>query len=164
MAWFCKFMEQYPQAQTQLRGVLTASFPGASCPSAERIMDTDIPYLDAVIEETFRLAGTAKGSVRKAMVDTEILGYKIPKGAEVLLNFHINHDPFPVDVSKRSPSSQAAMANHGTAVNSSEAPGLATFEPKRWLTTDVTTGREVFNAYAVPSIAFGGGLRGCYGR
>ncbi|KAI1359418.1 cytochrome P450 [Xylaria arbuscula] len=162
LSWFVRFMETYPAIQSQLRSILQGKFQ--QLPSVSQIFDTDIPYLDAVCEETFRLAGTSKGNLRQAMMDTEILGYKIPKGAEVLLNMHINASPYPVDDSKRSLSSRTAMAKHGNGFMGAAGQNLNSFEPRRWLEEDPVTGREVFNAYSLPSLAFGGGYRGCFGR
>lgn len=164
LAWFFKFMGAYPVVQNELRIALNSGFLGSKLPSATKIVDTNIPYLDATCEESFRLAGTAKGSVRHALVNTEILGYKIPKGAEVLLNYHINHAPLPVDDSMRSLSSQHARSKHGDCLLGEAGRDLTVFEPRRWLVKDERMGTAKFNAYALPSLAFGGGYRGCFGE
>lgn len=156
-------MEAYPAVQTELRAALRAAFPASEPPSVHQILDTEIPYLDGTCEESFRLAGTSKGNLRQATTDTEILGHRIPKGAEVLLNLHINRAPPPVDDSRRSSSCQAAIAKHGNFLASAAGRDLATFEPRRWLVKNEVTGKESFNAYALPSLAFGGGFRGCFG-
>ncbi|KAI0435981.1 cytochrome P450 [Xylaria telfairii] len=162
LAWFVKFMEAYPAVQNELRSALQDKFPEP--PSVFQILDTDIPYLDGVCEETFRLAGTSKGNLREALTDTEILGFKIPKGAEVVLNMHINASPYAVDGSKRNPSSQASIAKHGNGFIGPAGQNLHSFVPSRWLVRDSATGRYTFNAYQLPSLAFGGGYRGCFGR
>lgn len=164
LAWFFKFMAAYPVVQNELRTALNSGFLDSKLPSATDILDTDIPYLEATCEESFRLAGTSKGNVRQALVDTEILGYKIPKGAEVLLNYHINHAPLPVDVSQRSLSSQHARSKHGDCFLGEAGRDLTVFEPARWLVKDERMGGAKFNAYALPSLAFGGGYRGCFGE
>ncbi|KAK5636396.1 hypothetical protein RRF57_012109 [Xylaria bambusicola] len=133
-------------------------------PSVTDILETNIPYLDAACEEIVRLAGVAKGNLRQAIVDTEILGYKIPKGAEIFMNYHIDRTPVPVARSKRSVGSQAAIDKHGDGLQSNAGHDLGDFELRRWLVNDKDTGKDVFNAYALPSIAFGGGYRGCAGR
>ncbi|KAI1750670.1 cytochrome P450 [Xylaria castorea] len=163
LTWFVKFMEAYPSAQTTLRAALNAAFK-TKRPSIMEILETDIPYLDATCEEAFRLAGVAKGNLRQALVDTEILGYKIPKGAEVFMNYHVSRTPVPVDQSKRTPGGQAAIDKHGDGFQSNAGRDIGAFEPGRWLVKDENTGKEVFNAYALPSLAFGGGYRGCAGR
>lgn len=155
-----KFMEAYPSVQKELRAVLKANFP--ITPSVNQILDADIPYLSGTCEEIFRMAGTAKGIMREATVDTEILGYKIPKGAEVLFNVHINRAPLPVDESKHSPTVQ--FGKHGHCFSGAAGRDLSSFQPTRWLFKDEETGQEKFDAYALPSLAFGGGYRGCFGR
>ncbi|KAI0837144.1 cytochrome P450 [Hypoxylon sp. FL0890] len=164
LAWFVKFMEMYPAVQSELRLALKSAFPGPDPPTVDRILSAEIPYLDGTLEESLRLAGTSKGSLRQAVVDTEILGYKVPKGAEILLNFHINYTPRSIDESKRSPGCRAAIAKHGNCFSGATGRGLASFEPRRWLVKDENTGKETFNPYALPSLAFGGGYRGCFGR
>lgn len=163
LAWFAKFMEANQHVQSELRTTLRAAFPD-SMPSVDQISGTDIPYLDGTCEETLRLAGTAKAQLRQAVVDTEILGCRVPKGAQVFLNLHINRAPFPTDELKRSASSRAAGTRLGDGLQTYAGRDVSTFEPRRWLTKDENTGREIFNPYAMPSLAFGGGLRGCPGR
>ncbi|KAI0112592.1 cytochrome P450 [Nemania sp. FL0031] len=103
------------------------------------------PYLNATCEESMRSAGTAKASLLQAIVDTEILGYKVPKGAEIFMNYHINRPPAAVDELKHS-------------------LDLHLFDPERWLEKSEGTEKEKCNAYALPQLAFGGGYRGCSGR
>ncbi|OTA68834.1 hypothetical protein K449DRAFT_387144 [Hypoxylon sp. EC38] len=109
LAWFVKFMEAYPAVQNELRTTLKSAFPGPDPPTVDRILNTEIPYLDGTLEESLRPAGTAKGTVRQALVDTDILGHKIPESTKVLLNLHINQTPYSFDESKRSPGCQTAI-------------------------------------------------------
>ncbi|KAI2625057.1 cytochrome P450 [Hypoxylon sp. NC1633] len=162
LTWFVKYMGAHPAVQTELRTALRANLD--SVPTVERILEADIPYLDGTCEESFRLAGVAKGNLRQSVVDTEILGCKIPKGAEVFMNYHLDRAPAPVDESKRSTGSQAAIAKHGNGLDAAPGRDLGTFEPRRWLVKDEKTGKETFNPSALPSLAFGGGYRGCFGR
>ncbi|KAJ8128210.1 hypothetical protein O1611_g5425 [Lasiodiplodia mahajangana] len=164
LAWFVRFMEAYPAVQSRLRSVLVDTLPGPDQPSVGDILGTDIPYLDAACEESMRLAGTAKGNLRQAIVDTEILGCKIPKGAEILMNYHVNRPPAAVDELKHSKSSQSVNAKRGEAFQGRAGLDLHLFKPERWLVKDQKTGKEKFNAYALPQLAFGGGYRGCSGR
>ncbi|KAH8784899.1 cytochrome P450 [Diaporthe sp. PMI_573] len=127
------------------------------------IIQTEIPYLDGACEEGLRLAGTAKAMLRQAVVDTEILGCRIPKGTELFFNLHINRQPAPVDEAKRSHSSQEAASKRGDGFQGPAGRDLRRFEPKRWLVKD-ESGQEVFNPFALPNLAFGGGYRGCFGR
>lgn len=156
-------MEANPHVQSELRSVLKAAFSEA-IPSVEQILGADLPYLDGVCEETLRLAGTAKAQLRQAVVDTEILGYRVPKGAQIFLNLHINRTPYPADEDTRSVSSRAAGAKFGDGLKTDAGRDMASFEPRRWLTQDGNTGKWIFNPHALPSLAFGGGLRGCIGK
>ncbi len=107
-----------------------------------------------------RFAGTAKANLRQALVDTTILGCPIPKGAEIFMNYHLNRSPMGVEDEKRSETSRkrgpGGLEGH---------PGrdLGVFEPRRWLKVD-EEGKEVFDAGALPGLAFGGGYRGCFGK
>ena len=150
-------MEASPAVQNELRATLQTEFPGPTMPSAEEIVLADIPYLDCACEETFRLAGVAKAQLRQALVDTEILGCKVPKGAEVLMTLHVNRLHATTDEFKRSATSEEHKGG-------SEAErDIESFEPRRWLVTD-ETGKASFNGNAIPSLAFGGGYRGCLGK
>lgn len=165
-------MESYPAAQSELRAALQAAFPTTNTPSMEDLMAADVPYLDAVCEETFRVGGVAKGNIRQALVDTEVLGCRIPKGAEIFMNYHLDHAPYPAPEADRSATSQAAGARYQDALGGGGRAGrdLGVFEPRRWLVPGDSddaqngNGREVFDPHALPSIAFGGGFRGCSGR
>lgn len=163
LTWFLRFMDSNPGVQTELRAALRAAFPGPEPPTANEIIQTEIPYLDGACEEGLRLAGTAKANLRQAVVDTEILGYKIPKGTEVFFNLHINRPLAPVDEAKRSHSSQEAAIKRGDGFKGPAGRELDRFEPKRWLIKD-ESGRELFNPYALTNLAFGGGYRGCFGE
>ncbi|KAI0160165.1 cytochrome P450 [Xylariaceae sp. FL1272] len=162
LSWFITFMEAYPEKQTELRAALREAFPGEP-PSVEEIMETNIPYLDAASEETVRLSGTAKATLRQALVDTEILGYKIPKGAEIMMNLHNDYVPLVIDPSRRHSSSRATLESRGDGFRGHAGRDIARFEPKRWLVRD-ESGNERFDAYALPQLIFGGGYRGCTGK
>ncbi|KAG7286273.1 hypothetical protein NEMBOFW57_008581 [Staphylotrichum longicolle] len=164
LCWFARYMELYPATQTTLRAALRAAFPGPELPSAAQILDADIPYLDGACEEAMRLSGTAKGNLRQALVDTTVLGCHVPKGAEIMMNYHINRAPAPVDEAKRSETSRAAVEKRGDGFAGPAGRDLGDFEPRRWITVDEKTGKEVFDPYALTSLAFGGGFRGCFGR
>lgn len=126
-------------------------------PSAEAIVLADIPYLDGACEETFRLAGVAKAQLRQALVDTEILGCKVPKGTEVFMSLHVNRLHADTDDFKRSATSEEHKGGPEAERD------IKSFEPRRWLATD-GAGKPSFNGNAIPSLAFGGGYRGCLGE
>ena len=156
-------MESYPATQIKLREALRAAFPSSTTPTVEEILAADIPYLDATCEEGFRLAGVAKGNLRQATVNTEVLGHQIPKGAQILMNFHVNRTPALVE-SRRVADSKAAIAEPLDEFLNNADRDLGIFEPRRWLIKDEKTGKEAFNPLVFPSLAFSGGYRGCSGK
>ncbi|KAH6617371.1 cytochrome P450 [Chaetomium tenue] len=164
LSWFLRYMESHPAVQTTLRTTLRTFFPTPPT-SATTILTTDIPYLDATCEETLRLSGTAKGGLRQALVDTHVLGCPIPRGAEILMNFHVNRAPpgEAVEEGRRSATSRAAGEKRGDGLRGVAGRDLGAFEPRRWL-VDGEGGKERFDAAALPGLAFGGGVRGCPGR
>jgi cytochrome P450 len=131
-------------------------------PSAEEITKIKIPYLDAVIEEIVRTSLTAPGVSRRAMVETELLGYHIPKGTDV---FIMGNGPdffkpaFQVDEEARSATCRAARGKIGFWT----PDDMNLFKPERWLSTD-DEGNEIFDPTAGPHLVFGLGPRGCFGR
>ena len=163
LMWFVKYMTSYQSAQATLRKALQDAFSDGDNkkPSAAEILERDIPYLDAAIEECLRLAGTASITVRQALTDTQVLGQHIPKGSNVLLNLRMKDPQFEVDESLRSATSRAAQAKSRNGAGGGRFRGpsgrdLEVFEPKRWLYRD-ENGNEVFDAYSLPSLTFGGG-------
>lgn len=89
VGWGLKFLTTHPDAQTNLREALQDAFKGAvtekRAPTAQEIATTNVPYLDAFMEETHRLGRTASSVIRRATCDTEILGFKVPKGTDVFM-------------------------------------------------------------------------------
>ncbi|EON99227.1 putative cytochrome p450 protein [Phaeoacremonium minimum UCRPA7] len=164
LSWFVKFMSAYQQVQTKFRAELRRVFPGPGLPSAAQILDTDIPYLDAVVEETLRLSVTAGVVPREVVIDTQILGCHIPKGTIVFLSTRVQAEPLRIAEERRSDSSRAAIEKrsyHG--LHGQEAQNLDVFEPSRWITPD-EKGNEMFDVNTLPTLWFGGGFRGCFGR
>lgn len=128
---------------------------------------THIPYLDAVVEETVRLAHMIPMQEREALHDTVILGHPIPKGTFV---FIANQGPgftepaIDVDEATRSTSCQAALKDKRTIVlRDEEQVDMGEFRPERWLAMD-EEGKETFDATRWPSSPFGAGRRGCFGQ
>lgn len=159
--WAIKHLTANQGMQTKLRQTLRANFKRAAVanetPSIEEITSTSIPYLDAMVEECPRIGLIAPATVRKALRDTEILGYPIPKDTDVFLMNNgpgYMSDPLKVDEHKRSKTSQA-----GKDKNPGWNDDLAEFNPERWLDKQGN-----FNPNAGPNQAFGAGPRGCFGE
>ncbi|KAI0103940.1 cytochrome P450 [Nemania sp. FL0031] len=162
--WAIKYLTRYPDVQSKLRHILYASLTEASrekrIPSFQELQKAHIPYLDAVIEEVNRL--NAFTVTRHATVDTQILGYPIPKGTEV---FMVSNGPgflaphLPVDDARRTEPSRAAKLRDYW----DEAEDLTVFRPERWLSVD-GQGNAEFDGAAGPQLVFGLGPRACWGR
>ena len=97
--------------------------------------------------------------MRVATVDTEILGYKVPKGATVMCNAQFVTEPQEVKEEMRSYSCRAAGGKKRKGVQTQD---VDPFLPERWLVAD-ESGRELFNGNALTRLAFGLGPRGCFG-
>ena len=115
-----------------------------------------------MLEEIVR-CNTSSSTVRIVKEDTDVLGYHIPAGTDICM---LNNGPgylspgFEIDEFRRSPSSRANKDNSG---GEWDRTNMSAFDPDRWLTRD-EKGAEVFNARAGPQLAFGLGLRGCFGK
>lgn len=121
--------EKLSKAQEELEQVIGKGKP---------VEETDIaqlPYLQAIIKETFRLHPALPFLLpRKAEADVEICGYFVPKGAQVLVNaWAIGRDPGIWD-------------------------NPASFIPERFLGLDMDVTGGSFEL-----IPFGGGRRICPG-
>ena len=105
---------------------------------------------------------TAPGQVRDATCDTEILGYRIPKGTTVFCLSNgpsFMSAPFIVDENLRSGSSRDAKERTGVW----DVTDMKLFLPERWLALG-ENGEEVFDPRAGPNVQFGFGPRGCFGE
>ncbi|PYI09471.1 cytochrome P450 [Aspergillus sclerotiicarbonarius CBS 121057] len=155
LIWILKLLAEHPAVQTRLCDELQTVQEGR-LPTAAGIIHARLPYLDAVLEETLRLRA-AMLVPRDAARDTELLGRRIPKGTVVLL---VCQGP---DYSL-SPSSQywsdlkttRKYPGHGTS-------DLEAFHPERWLVQN-EHGQLVFDGSTYPQLAFGLGIRACWGR
>ncbi|KAK7736166.1 hypothetical protein SLS53_007194 [Cytospora paraplurivora] len=171
ISWGIKFLADNPAVQDKLRHALRSSF-GAASPTFEAIINTQIPYLDAVLEEILRRAGTTPIVDRVALVDTEILGHRVPKGTVVTF---LSTGPsmwspaFPIDEAQRSPTSRARSDKDKFW----DPHDIGAFKPERWLvskgkagapgTSDLEADIE-FDGNAGPQLVFGLGPRGCFGK
>jgi len=194
IAWGVKFLADHPVVQRRLRADLLAALPDAAAarraPTYPELAKAHIPYLDAVVEEVLRHANTIAFVVRRALVDTTVLGRRIPSGTDVFLmangaGYLEPNMRLPDEV--RSPGARGGggsgngSGNDGAATKSSAAGSgaragltgawadadIAAFQPERWLKPAAdgeTDGAETFDPMAGPSLAFGLGPRSCFGR
>lgn len=95
------------EPQRKLREILKTAFPNATplpVPSASDILTTNSPYLDGFLEEIVRFGNTVPLLVRATMLDTEILGSRVPKGTHVMRNAQFITEAFDMTEYVRSPS------------------------------------------------------------
>jgi cytochrome P450 len=89
VCWGLKFLTAHQRVQGKLRALLQIVYDQAKnangLPSVQEIISTNVPYLDATIEEIHRLSGTVSANVRVALCDTNILGHIVPKGTDVFM-------------------------------------------------------------------------------
>ncbi|KZL78207.1 cytochrome P450 monooxygenase [Colletotrichum tofieldiae] len=172
LLWGIKLLADNPVAQSSLRTVLQdahyTAFDETRNPTFKEIVShTNIPYLDAVIEEIIRCSGTVNAIQRVATVDTEVLGHRIPKGTQINMlgtGPSMCQPAFKLDENLRSPSSQKA-AVCGNVRAWDETTDMAAFTPERWLRpSENGDGAMVFDPLSGPLLTFGLGTRGCYGR
>ncbi|KAM3525714.1 hypothetical protein MY4038_007179 [Beauveria bassiana] len=173
LAWGVKFMADHPEHQAALRTQLRAAHPAAVAedrfPTHNEITDHDVPFLLAFIEEMLRLAHATAMTDRQATADTVVLGHAIPRGTTIVV---VNKGPgytspnLPIAESLRSSTSQKALVEHADAgyYRIRDEDGMNVFDPRRWLVQHPVTGADEFDPAAYPSIPFGLGQRGCFGR
>ncbi|KAK0625503.1 cytochrome P450 monooxygenase [Bombardia bombarda] len=176
ISWGVKYLADHPSAQTKLRQALESAFASAAregrSPSIQEITDThNVAYLDAVIEETLRCSATVPVVDRQATVDTELLGYHIPKGSVVtclVTGPSMMSPALEIDEARRSETGRLAKKSEGRdGPRAWDLNGMASFQPERWLTTNSKKGGDgsiEFDAAAGPQLAFGLGTRQCYGK
>ncbi|KAJ4397200.1 hypothetical protein N0V93_001424 [Gnomoniopsis smithogilvyi] len=167
MAWGLKFLASNTDAQRKLRLSLEEYFPAAKSlgrnPTIQEITSVQIPYLEATIQEMARCACAIPLIYRESVVDTQLLGCRIPKGT--LVGFlqsgpSMMSPAFAIDEEKRK--------FHGKATNKSsqrrgwEVNDMASYNPDRWLVSG-DKGYE-FNGTAGPQMAWGAGPRQCQGK
>ncbi|KAI1365812.1 cytochrome P450 monooxygenase [Xylaria arbuscula] len=169
ICWSLKYLADDPDAQSNLRSALQHAHHDAweekRDPTFQEIISTSVPYLDATIEETLRCCGTAPVVDRVALNDTILLGHHIPKGTVVsclVTGPSLMSPAFDVEMSLRSPSSQAAIQEGRH--RAWRQKGISVFDPSRWIRKqDGEKGIE-FDPASGPQLAFGLGTRGCYGK
>ncbi|KAF2228303.1 cytochrome P450 [Elsinoe ampelina] len=168
LMWCLKMLSDNPRTQEKLRKELQAAFQEEvrvdAIPNFRQVANSRIPFLDATVQEIFRLSQTQPGAIREAKVDTVVLGHAIPSGTNVFLmsngGGYVKPDCFSnqIDEKLRGKTSVDSKRKKGSWDNSN----IEQFMPERWIR--VQDGIEVFDANAGPIQAFGGGVRECFGK
>lgn len=132
-------------------------------PSADAIATQPVPYLDAFLHETLRFAVTAGSVNRRVTVDTQILGYPIAAGTELVMNTRVLQRPPPCDERLRSVTSREAQLKRPRGgIEGPSGDCLDKFNPRRWLYVQ-DDGSDAFDPEALPTLVFSHGIRGCFG-
>lgn len=165
--WACKYLADNQEAQKTLRACLKKAFPHVSSgglPSAQEIIDAELPYLDAVISEVLRVSCTGPVSFRETTQDCQIFGSDVPAGTPLVLitggpSYNVPTDQKPeIALSRRSQSSQKKLKSHRIE-SWDQRVDLNIFFPGRWLAEN-----GKFNPKAGPGLPFSAGPRGCFGK
>jgi cytochrome P450 len=170
-AWGVKYLADNPRVQDRLRANLRAAFPEAAregrAPTyaelSSALAHAQLPYLDAVVEEILRHANTIAFVVRRAQCDTTVLGRHIPKGTDVFFaanGAYYLQPGMKVSDDERSPGARSGKPGLTGLWDDADC---GEFKPERWLKKD-DEGKEVFDPLAGPTLAFGLGQRGCFGK
>jgi cytochrome P450 len=131
-------------------------------PTVHEITSTHVPYLDAALEEILRCAGTIQFINRESVVDTTILGHRIPKGTTIIMpsdGAGIKSPAFDIDENSRHISSQDAK-KAGKTRHEWDPMDIGAFKPERWLSSD----EAEFDSASGPQLAFSLGTRSCFGK
>lgn len=170
VAWGVKLLTDHDSAQDRLRSELHCAFPNAleekRAPTYVELTAVSIPYLDAVVEEVLRHANTIAFVVRQALQDTIVLGRRIPKGTDVFLMANgAGYLEYNMPLSSSDIRSTGAQQSSNKALTGLwDNCSISLFQPERWLTTHPNTSVESFDPMAGPSLPFGLGPRGCFGK
>ncbi|SPO07227.1 related to cytochrome P450 monooxygenase [Cephalotrichum gorgonifer] len=165
-----KHLGQQPEIQKKLRDALQTAYSDAyhhhRMPTAEEITKTQVPYLDAFIQEVLRYTPPAIRVSRKAAVDMNILGHFIPKGTVLIFLIYgptFNGKGWEVPEELRSESSRNHREGFGDWSDSGDP--AEEFRPERWLKPSEKEGGEpVYDGMAGPFMSFSSGKRGCWGQ
>ncbi|KAF1920727.1 cytochrome P450 [Ampelomyces quisqualis] len=168
LLWALKFLAANQSMQIKLRAELRSALFDANSesriPTAHEIASCQNHYLDACIEEINRVSCTGSVPSRNTITDAVVLGHVIPKGTRVCFlgqGHGILEPAFPVPESLHS---ERYRQVGDERVGSWDLKDMKKFDPERWLVHDPATTTDVYDSTAGPHIAFGGGLRGCFGK
>lgn len=88
LSWTLYLLSQHPEVEERLSDEVDAALAGR-VPTIEDV--PNLPYTRMVIEEALRLYPPAYAFARTALDDDEIGGYRIPKGAGVVMSPWVTH-------------------------------------------------------------------------
>ncbi|GKT43020.1 cytochrome P450 monooxygenase TRI13 [Colletotrichum spaethianum] len=164
-----KYLGANQDAQAKLRELLRLAYPTANEqqrePTIEEIIKTQVPFLDAFIEETLRMCSPASAILKEALCDMTVLGHVIPKGTQIMF---LLTGPTLTEAGvswkgmEHDETSQKVPSEGINDWSLSRFPPQE-FHAERWLQTN-DDGETNFNKNAGPFISFSSGPRGCWGK
>ncbi|WWC86654.1 uncharacterized protein L201_001531 [Kwoniella dendrophila CBS 6074] len=156
LAWWCKYMTNNPSVQRKLRDHLQDKIPDYKEQGLnyDNLSPSNVPYLEAVVHETLRIARTAGGYLRDTKEDVIILGHYIPKGTTLAFPTSTGYQD-----NDSSYSNENQQDNRDRRVGYWQSGTGHLFDPERWLDEE-----GQFNATAGPSLPFSLGQRRCFGK
>jgi cytochrome P450 len=132
LSWTWYLLSHHADVEAKLHAELDAVLEGDCLPQTEDL--ARLPYTEMVVAEAMRLYPPAWAVGRLAVKETEIGGYRIPKGALVLVSQYVMHH------------------------DARYFPEPGRFDPERW-TPEAKSVRPQFSYFP-----FGGGPRRCIGE
>jgi len=162
--WAFKHLSNHPDVQKRLRAELQNAMPQAKgrYPTTQEIVALRVPYLEAVIQETFRVSMGASAHARTATEDTVLLGHVVPKGTNVFMMMNgpsFKSEPFAIRDELRSKTSRESKDE----TKGWDFSTLGEYRPERWLVKD-EKGHVVYDPSAAPQMLFSLGPRACFGK
>lgn len=88
-AWFGVWMQQRPDVNEKIRNEVIESIQKQG--EYDSIINSELPYVTAVLNESQRLTPSAIGFIRWLTEDTKIGDWTIPAGTAVLPNIYLTH-------------------------------------------------------------------------
>ncbi|KAI1133684.1 cytochrome P450 [Nemania abortiva] len=86
MTWAIYMLSRFPEVQERLRQEIREHLPSVNSDANITSLDIDhMPYLNAVCNEVLRYYAPVPITLRETAQETDIIGYKIPKGVRVIL-------------------------------------------------------------------------------
>jgi len=160
-AWGLKYLADHQEFQQRLHDSLKQAFPNATMSNLPRGLDicqADIPYLDAVLAEILRMAGTGPVLFRETLMNCEIMGHQVPAKTPVFLATQSSPGPDMISpvtfqVEEEVPIQQKPEKSQTWSAR------FQHFIPERWLDSDGS-----FDPNAGLSLPFSTGKRGCFGK
>ncbi|KAI1337269.1 cytochrome P450 [Xylariaceae sp. FL0016] len=186
LAWMVRHLAgDRTRAQSRLRSAVRDAHAAAYGERRQLRLDeatgVRVPYLDAFVEESLRLSAAVPVVAREAMRDTVLAGRWVPRGtriyvalsgpgineAGVSLRSEGPEGTGPEEEEKKEEEEESRRkARSKQNIPCEWDPSLPPdeFHPERWLRRQGENGKVVFDGRAGPSLAFGAGLRACFGR